>query len=157
MATEDEKFLRLALDLAKESLARDGGPFGAVVVKDGGVVAEGQNNVVVMNDPTAHAEIMAIRKACDLLKSFSLEGCTLYSSCEPCPMCLAAIYWARIDRVVWAATRDDAAHAGFDDASIYWELALPSQERKLSCACILPDEGRTVLEAWAQKTDKVKY
>ncbi|NQT38096.1 MAG: nucleoside deaminase, partial [Planctomycetes bacterium] len=132
-------------------------PFGAVVVKDGQVVGTGWNRVTSDNDPTAHAEIVAIRQACQTLGSFSLAGCTLYSSCEPCPMCLAAIYWARIDALHYAATREDAARIGFDDALLYDEIPAAPADRSLRCVQHLRDEALVALDAWTRKEDRIEY
>jgi len=136
----------------------EGGPFGCVIVKDGRVIGRGNNKVTSTNDPTAHAGVMAIREACQAIRSFQLEGCTLYASCEPCPMCLGAIYWARPDRIVCAATRADAADAGFDDQLIYDELPLPPQQRRIATSAeLLREEARAVFEAWKAKSDKTAY
>lgn len=155
----DEQHLREAITLAREGMDRgDGGPFGCVIVKDGQVVGRGNNRVTSTNDPTAHAEVVAIREACKTLGDFQLTGCTLYTSCEPCPMCLGAIYWARPDRVVFAATREDAADAGFDDQLIYDELPLPPERRRIPTeARVLRDEAQAVFKAWKDKEDKVSY
>jgi tRNA(Arg) A34 adenosine deaminase TadA len=153
-----DPFLREAIALALESV-RDGtgGPFGAVVVRDGVIVGRGANRVTSANDPTAHAEVEAIRHACRHLNTFSLQGCELYASCEPCPMCLAAIYWARIDRVYYACTRADAAAAGFDDALIYEEVALPPAGRRLPMIQLMHAEAQAALDAWKAKPDKIPY
>lgn len=155
----DERFLREAIALARQGMDRnDGGPFGCVIVKDGRVIGRGNNRVTSTNDPTAHAEVVAIREACKELGSYQLEGCTLYTSCEPCPMCLGAIYWARPGRIVFAATRTDAADAGFDDQLIYDELPLPPQQRRIpTIAEVLRSEARAVFEAWKSKSDKTAY
>jgi len=154
----DERFLREAIRLSLDGMqAGAGGPFGAVVVRDGEIVGRGSNRVTSTNDPTAHAEIVAIRDACTRLERFSLAGCQIYSSCEPCPMCLAAIYWARLDRLVYAATRADAAQAGFDDAHIHREIPLPADARSLSTAQALQQEALVALEAWTQKEDRIEY
>ena len=155
----DELFLREAIRLALQGMRSNmGGPFGAVVVKDGQIVGRGNNRVTSNNDPTAHAEIMAIRDACAQLNSFQLEGCTLYTSCEPCPMCLGAIYWTRPERVVYAATHADADRiAGFDDKFIYREMALPLTERKIPAYQALPEEGLAVFHEWKKKEDRKKY
>jgi len=152
----DANFLAEAIALAESSVEQGGGPFGALVVKDGKVIGRGSNNVTLRNDPTAHAEVGAIREACQTIHDFSLAGATLYASCEPCPMCLSAIYWARLDRVVYAATREDAAAAGFDDGVIARELQLPAGERslplqRLACNAASP------CEVWRNKADKVPY
>lgn len=149
--------MREAIRLSLESVEAGGGPFGAVVVRGGEIIARGQNQVTLVNDPTAHAEIVAIRKACRVLKSFSLAGCELYASCEPCPMCLGAILWARLDRVVFGATREDAGAAGFDDRGFYQEIARPIDHRKVSMQTLLRDEARAVLVIWEAKDDKTPY
>jgi len=154
----DEHHLREAIVLARAGMERgEGGPFGCVIVKDGRVVGRGNNRVTSTNDPTAHAEIVAIREACSALGAFQLTGCVLYASCEPCPMCLGAIYWARPDRLVFAATRGDAAKAGFDDQLIYDELDVPFGERRIPTAMALREEAKAVLEEWERKTDKTPY
>ena len=150
-------FMRLAIALAHENIRGGGGPFAAVVVKDGRVISEGVNRVTVANDPTAHAEVMAIRAACQALKSFQLTDCDLYTSCEPCPMCLGAIYWARPARVFYAGTARDAAVAGFDDAFIYDEIALPHASRRVPMTGILREEGIGIFNAWVAKADKAPY
>lgn len=153
----DELMLR-AVTLAERNAASvTGGPFGAVIVKDGMVVAEASNTVTVDNDPTAHAEVNAIRKACAALGTFDLSGCELYTSCEPCPMCLAACYWAHIDRVYYAADREDAAAAGFDDSDIYREVALPVDRRKIPFVHIMEKEGLRPFMLWASNDKKVEY
>ncbi|HIR72792.1 MAG TPA: nucleoside deaminase [Candidatus Coprenecus pullicola] len=150
--------MRRAISLAEDNASSgNGGPFGAVIVKDGKVVAEGSNTVTVDNDPTAHAEVNAIRRACAVLGTFDLSGCELYTSCEPCPMCLAACYWAHISRVYYAAGRDDAAAAGFDDDMIYVEVAKPLDERKLPFTQLLPEEGLRPFLLWRSNPDKVRY
>jgi tRNA(Arg) A34 adenosine deaminase TadA len=150
-------FLREAIALSREKMeASEGGPFGAVIVRNGGIVGRGWNRVTSTNDPTAHAEIVAIRDACARLQTFSLAGCELYASCEPCPLCLAASYWARLDRIYHAATRDDAAAAGFDDRAFYEELCRPAGERSLPMEQRLRDEALPVLRAWLQKPDRVR-
>ncbi|MBK9147041.1 MAG: nucleoside deaminase [Flavobacteriales bacterium] len=159
MDPNDERFLREAIALARAGMDRnEGGPFGCVIVKDGEIIGRGNNKVTSSNDPTAHAEVVAIREACQAIGSFQLEGCTLYTSCEPCPMCLGAIYWARPDRIVFAATRADAADAGFDDQLIYDELPLPPEQRRISTlAQVLREEARAVFAAWKSKADKTAY
>ncbi len=134
-----------------------GGPFGALVVKDGEVVARGANLVTASNDPTAHAEVVAIRKACRSLGSFQLDDCDLYTSCEPCPMCLGAIYWARLRRVFYGGTHEDAAAAGFDDHFIYEELALPPGERYIEMIPLLRDEAQRAFDAWNEQEGRVEY
>ncbi|MDA8238217.1 MAG: nucleoside deaminase [Chloroflexi bacterium] len=154
----DERLLREAIRLSRARMRQGrGGPFGAVVARDGVVVARGWNAVTSTCDPTAHAEVVAIRRACRGLGTFSLAGCVLYASCEPCPMCLAAAYWARVDRLVYAATRDDAARAGFDDALIYREVPLPPEARSLPTDQLLHAEGAAVLGEWLAKPDRVPY
>ncbi len=158
MTEQNEKFMRRAIALAQEGIDRNvGGPFGAVVVKDGEIVGEGCNRVTSTNDPTAHAEIVAIRNACEKLGSFQLDGCVLYTSCEPCPMCLGAIYWARPVRIFYAATHEDAANIGFDDQFIYEEIGKPIENRKIKTVNFLRGEGLKVFENWADKTDKMEY
>lgn len=153
-----ERFMREAIRLAKKGMdAGEGGPFGAIVVKDGKIVGTGNNKVTSTNDPTAHAEIVAIRDACRNLGTFQLEGCEIYTSCEPCPMCLGAIYWSRPDAVYFAATREDAAEAGFDDDFIYRELAKPLNERSLKMTQLLRPEAKSVFEEWINKSDKIRY
>ena len=154
----DIKFLERAIELATmKSGDGEHGPFGAIVVRDGYVVGEGYNQVVAAHDPTAHAEVVAIRNACDKLGTHDLSKCVLYASCEPCPMCLSATYWARIGRVVYAASRKDAAEAGFDDEFLYKEVALPLEERTVDFVQELHDEGAAVLAGWSENPDKVLY
>ncbi len=154
----DESFMREAISLAVEKMeAGEGGPFGAVIVKDGKIVGRGWNRVTSTNDPTAHAEVSAIRDACRSLGTYSLEGCEIYSSCEPCPMCLIALYWARLDALYYAATRQDAAAAGFDDAFFYEQVSLPEEERALPSRRLLREEALRAFRAWAEKEDKVEY
>ena len=151
-------FMRRAVELSRRMMEQGlGGPFGAVIVKDGAVIAEGFNRVTTSNDPTAHAEIVAIRAACAQLASFSLRGCEIYASCEPCPMCLAAIYWARIDHIYFANDRGAAARIGFDDEFLYREIALPIAARRIPTTHLPSDEAREAFEAWARKPDKVPY
>jgi guanine deaminase len=134
-----------------------GGPFGAIVVKDGRLIASGTNLVTSTNDPTAHAEVTAIREACRTLGAFQLTGCEIYTSCEPCPMCLGAIYWARPDRVYFAASASDAAQAGFDDSFIYQELKVPHGERKIPFVQEMRDAGLEPFQEWARRSDRVRY
>jgi guanine deaminase len=158
MTKQDEQFMLRAIGLAQQGVdSNSGGPFGAVVVKNGGVVAEGCNRVTSDNDPTAHAEIVAIRNACRELNTFQLDGCTVYTSCEPCPMCLAAIYWARPEKIFFAATREDAAEAGFDDEMIYEEIAKGIGERRLPIVNLLRDKALDLFEYWKNKEDKTEY
>ncbi len=153
----NRQFMQMAIQLANENVANNGGPFGAVVVKDGKVVATGVNRVTSSLDPSAHAEISAIRAACKALGSFSLEGCVIYSSCEPCPMCLSAIYWARIEKIFYAGNRFDAAEIGFDDSFLYDELALKQEERSLPSENIMHDEAQISFDLWRSKDDKTHY
>ena len=153
-----ESAMRRAIQLSIEKMeAGEGGPFGAVIVKDGEILAEGWNQVTSTTDPTAHAEIVAIRRACQELGTFSLEGAVIHTSCEPCPMCLAAIYWARVTEVHYGNDKDAAASAGFDDAFLYDELTVPMPARRVRFTCTLADEARTGFERWAAKADKVAY
>lgn len=155
---QDLKFLRTAIRLAgSRSLAGHGGPFGAVIVENGAVVSRGWNRVTSTNDPTAHAEMVAIRRACRKLGKFNLSGCVLYTSCEPCPMCLAAAYWARVDRLVFAAEREDAAAIGFDDALLYREIPLPHQERSLPMTQSLRHEAVEVMQSWSSMPNRILY
>lgn len=154
---QGQAFMRRAIALSRENVKRGGGPFGAVIVKAGEVVGEGFNRVTATNDPTAHAEVVAIRAACKALDSFQLEGCTIYSSCEPCPMCLGALYWARPARLVFACTRVDAAQAGFDDELIYLELPLPVAQRRLPTITLLRDEGLAAFADWAKASARRDY
>ena len=150
--------MQQAVKLALEGVrAGEGGPFAALIVRDGKVVASGCNQVTSRNDPTAHAEIVAIRAACAAMQSFSLAGCELYTTCEPCPMCLAAAYWARVDRVVYACDRADAARAGFDDALFYEELEKPIAERKLALVQLAREDALPVFQAWLDKSDRRPY
>jgi guanine deaminase len=153
-----DTFLRRAIRLAVENVQSGrGGPFGAVIVKDGLVIAEGANSVTGANDPTAHAEIGAIRAACQVLGRFDLKGCTLYSSCEPCPMCLGAIYWARLDALYFAASHRDASAAGFDDSSIYTQVPLKAELRSLPTHRILEIEGGEPFALWVATESKIPY
>ena len=152
------EFLRAAIRLARDKMRRgDGGPFGALVVRRGRIVGRGWNRVTSANDPTAHAEVTAIRDACRRLKTFRLDDCELYASCEPCPMCLAAIYWARIGKIFYAGARRDAAAIGFDDDSIGREMAQPNSRRKIFMRQFLRCEALKVFEEWQDKPDKVHY
>ncbi|GAB4254689.1 MAG: guanine deaminase [Saprospiraceae bacterium] len=151
-------FMREAIRLAREGMrSKEGGPFGAVVVKDGKIIGRGNNRVASTNDPTAHAEVVAIREACKNLGSFQLDGCIIYTSCEPCPMCLGAIYWARPEKFFYACTREDAAAIDFDDEFIYKELSLPLTERKIPAKPLLRNEALPVFEEWRVMEDKVVY
>jgi guanine deaminase len=156
--TQDHEFIQHAIQLAAEHMrAKDGGPFGAVIVRENKIIATGWNQVTSSNDPTAHAEVMAIRTAAARLGTFVLGGCALYTSCEPCPMCLGAAYWARVERIVFAATRTDAAGAGFDDEELYRELALPPAARRLPMQQILRDKAVEVFEEWKRLPGKIMY
>jgi len=158
MTEKDEYFMRRAISLAQEGIdSNSGGPFGAVVVKDGEIIGEGCNRVTSTNDPTAHAEVVAIRNACQKLNSFQLDDCILYTSCEPCPMCLGAIYWARPSKIFYAATHIDAANIGFDDQFIYEEIERETGERQIKTVNLLREEGLKVFRNWENKTDKTKY
>lgn len=151
-------FMQAAIALSLHSIqSGKGGPFGAVVVKDGEIIAQGHNQVTSTNDPTAHAEVVAIREACKVLSTWQLTGCEIYTSCEPCPMCLGAIYWARPDKVYYANTKVDAAEIGFDDQFIYKELELELHNRNLPLIQLMREEALTVFKTWAEKTDKVEY
>ncbi len=152
-----ETFMNEALRLATLSIGQSGGPFGAVVVRDGRIVGRGHNRVVADCDPSAHAEIVALRHACRTLGTFHLPGCALYSSCEPCPMCLGAAYWARIERIYYAASRDEAAAAGFDDALLYAELARPMTRRRLPMQRLLAEAGRQPFLDWLASPNRVPY
>ncbi len=151
-------FMARAIQLSLENVySGRGGPFGAVVVKDGAVIAEGSNQVTSTNDPTAHAEVVAIREACRSLALFDLEGCEIYCSCEPCPMCLGAIYWARVSRIYFANADEDASKIGFDDSLIYRELAQPHAERKIPMIQMMREEALEAFRAWQNKPDKIEY
>ena len=151
------EYMKRAIELSIESVNKGGGPFGSIVVKDNKIIAEGSNKVTPTNDPTAHGEIVAIRAACKELNNFNLSGCELYSSCEPCPMCLSAVYWARIDKVYYANTREDARKIDFDDSLIYTELQKSIDKRKIPMIQILRNEAAKAFELWSKKQDKVKY
>ena len=151
-------FMKRAIELSREHMNQNhGGPFGAVIVKDGKIISEGWNQVVSTNDPTAHAEVQAIRKASQTLKNFDLSGAEIYTSCEPCPMCLSAIYWARIEKIYYANTRQDAAEIDFDDDFIYQEVPKPITQRKIPMSQLLHDEAVEVFEEWQKKSDKTPY
>ncbi len=150
--------MRQAIALAQNGIDKNaGGPFGAIVVKNGEIIGEGCNRVTSTNDPTAHAEVVAIRNACAKLGSFQLDDCVIYTSCEPCPMCLGAIYWARPKQVFFACTREDAARIGFDDQFIYEEIEKNFENRQMKLVNLMRDQGLTVFVNWANKTDKTKY
>lgn len=152
-----EELMRRAIELSENSVRNGGGPFGAVIAKDGEIVAEGSNKVTIDNDPTAHAEICTIRKACQKLNTFDLSGCVIYTSCEPCPMCLGAIYWAHLDKIYYANDRNDAGKIGFDDDFIYEEVALEPQYRKKPSEILLRNEAKNAFKMWTLKDDKSEY
>jgi tRNA(Arg) A34 adenosine deaminase TadA len=151
-------FMQRAIELGLENVRTGrGGPFAAVVVRDGRIIAEGANRVTKSNDPTAHAEVVAIRNACATLGSFQLDGCEIYTTCEPCPMCLGAIYWARPERVYYASTKEDAAGAGFDDSFIYQQISTPHAQRRIPFTALMRDESLAIFAAWKNQTNKVEY
>ena len=155
---EQKKFMKEAIDLARDNVHKiNGGPFGAVVVKNGRVIGRGINLVTSTNDPTAHAEIVAIREACKTLDQFSLEGCEIYASCEPCPMCLGTIYWAGIDRLYYAATKEDATKVHFRDEQIYHEFSLPKDKRQIPTIQLMHKEAVSVFEEWQASEKKIPY
>ena len=155
---QQKDFMREAIRLSLENVnSENGGPFGAVIVKNGNIIARGVNAVTSTNDPTAHAEVVAIRNACEKLGSFQLNGCEIYCSCEPCPMCLGAIYWARPDKIYYANTKQDASNINFDDQFIYSELDISIAERKLPTIQLLRNEAQTAFTQWEESTEKVKY
>jgi guanine deaminase len=152
------QFMQQAIDLATDNvLSGRGGPFGAVIVKDGAVIATGTNQVTASNDPTAHAEVTAIRNACQALGTFQLDGCDVYTSCEPCPMCLAALYWSRCRSIYFGNDAADAASVGFDDAYLYGEICKPFADRKIPISCLLPEEAFASFAAWRDSQAKIKY
>lgn len=153
----NEQLMRRAIALSIESVNNGGGPFGAVIARNGEIVAEGSNNVTLHHDPTAHAEVSAIREACRKLETFDLSGCDIYTSCEPCPMCLGAIYWAHIDKIYYANDRRDAADIGFDDDFIYQEIALKPTERTKPSEILLREEAIEAFKQWEAKADKTEY
>ena len=152
-----QELMQRAIDLAVENVRNGGGPFGAVIARGGEIVAEGVNRVTSQHDPTAHAEVQAIRKACSELNTFDLTGLDIYASCEPCPMCLGAIYWAHLDKIYYGNNKDDAADIGFDDSFIYEELALPRQNRKKAMEELLPEEAIAAFDLWRNTADKTEY
>jgi tRNA(Arg) A34 adenosine deaminase TadA len=155
---KQSEFMQEAIQLSIENVkSGKGGPFGAVIVKDGKIIARGANGVTSTNDPTAHAEVVAIRNACAALGSFQLDGCEIYTSCEPCPMCLGAIYWARPDRMYFANTKKDAANINFDDQFIYEELELPYQNRKLETIQMMNEEALEAFKLWSENINKIEY
>lgn len=153
----EKKFMRKAIALATNNVEKGGGPFGAIIVKEGKIIAKGTNYVTHKNDPTAHAEVEAIRKAAKKLGTFHLQGCEIYTSCEPCPMCLGAIYWAHLDKIYYGNTKTDAKNIGFDDSFIYDEIALHPKSRNIKTTQLLPEEAIKTFEFWQKKEDKVEY
>ena len=149
--------MQRAIELSINSARNGGGPFGAVIAREGEIIAEGSNGVTIYNDPTAHAEVTAIRKACEKLGTFDLKGCEIYTSCEPCPMCLGAIYWAHLDKIYYANDRKDAADIGFDDDFIYQEIEVKPQYRKKPSEILMREEGLEAFRIWNKKTDKIEY
>lgn len=154
---ENKKFMRKAIALSVQNVKKGGGPFAAVIVKDGKVIATGTNGVTLHNDTTAHAEVTAIRKASKKLGTFDLQGCEIYTSCEPCPMCLGAVYWAHLDKMYYGNTKTDAKNIGFDDSFIYDEIDLKPTERKLKSEQLLPEQAIKAFEVWTNKVDKIEY
>ena len=154
---EKNKFMLKAIELSIKSAETIGGPFGCVIVKDNKIISEGSNKVTSTNDPTAHGEIVAIREACRKLNIYNLSGCELYSTCEPCPMCLSAIYWSHIDKIFYANTRDDAKNIDFDDSFIYSEINKKIGDRKIQMIQMLRDEALKAFKIWDEKVDKIKY
>ena len=154
---EDRGFMQKAIDLSIENVANGGGPFGAVIVRNGEIIATGTNRVTANNDPTAHAEVSAIRSACAKVQNFKLEGCTCYTSCEPCPMCLSALYWAGVERIVSGNTKEDAQAINFDDSFIYDEIAKPYAQRAIPIHNLMREEALAGFRAWTAKEDKIEY
>lgn len=154
---EDKMFMEMAIRLSEENIDNGGGPFGAVIVRNGEIISTGANRVVPNNDPTAHAEVMAIRNACSKLGTFQLTDCTVYSSCEPCPMCLSALYWAGVKRICYGNTKDDAKAIDFDDSFIYDQLELPYKDRSIKCEHFMRNEALSAFHKWASKEDKAEY
>ena len=154
---QDREFMQMAIDISIDNVANGGGPFGAVIARDGEVIATGTNRVTANNDPTAHAEVSAIRTACAKEQCFKLEGCTCYTSCEPCPMCLSALYWAGVERIVYGNTKDDAKTINFDDSFIYDEIAKPYALRAIPCQNLMREEALAGFRAWSEKEDKIEY
>ena len=151
------KFMQRAIELSIESINSGGGPFGSVIVKDEKIISEGMNRVTVDNDPTSHGEIVAIRNACKKLNTFNLSNCSLYSSCEPCPMCMSAIYWSRIGKVYYANTRDDAKKINFDDSIIYSEIPKKNEDKKIPIKQMMRNDALKAFDIWDKKTDKIEY
>ena len=156
-SAEDARFMQMAIDLSIENVDNDGGPFGAVIVKDGEVIATGVNRVTVNNDPTAHAEVSAIRAACAKLQNFKLDGCTVYTSCEPCPMCLSALYWAGVKRICYGNTKADAKAIDFDDSFIYDQIELSRSQRSIVSEHFMRAQALVAFDKWRNKTDKIEY
>ena len=154
---DKKKFMARAIELSINSANTIGGPFGSVIVKNDKIIAEGSNKVTSSNAPTAHGEIVAIREACQNLNTFDLSGCEIYTSCEPCPMCLSAIYWSRLDKIYYANTREDAKNIDFDDSFIYTEIPKKIDDRKIKMVQMLRDEALKAFEIWDKKVDKIKY
>ena len=154
---DKKKFMAKAIELSINSANTVGGPFGSVIVKDNKIISEGSNQVTSSNDPTAHGEVVAIREACKKLNTFDLSGCEIYTSCEPCPMCLSAIYWSRLDKIYYANTREDAKNIDFDDSFIYLEIPKKISDRKINMSQMLRDDALKAFEIWSKKTDKIKY
>jgi len=154
---QKNKYMLRAIDLSINSANTDGGPFGCVIVKENKIISEGSNKVISSNDPTAHAEVVAIREACRKLNTFNLTGCDLYTSCEPCPMCLSAIYWSHVDNIFYANTRNDAKNINFDDSLIYSEISKKIEDRKIPMKQMLRNEALKAFEIWDKKKDKIEY
>lgn len=154
---KDKELMMRAIELSEESVKNGGGPFGAVIARNGEIIAEGSNCVTLHHDPTAHAEVTAIRNAAEKLNSFDLSGCVIYTSCEPCPMCLGAIYWAHLDKIFYANDRKDAAAIGFDDDFIYKELELTPDHRNKPSEIIMQEEAKKAFRMWSEKSDKTEY
>jgi tRNA(Arg) A34 adenosine deaminase TadA len=154
---QDREFMQMAIELSIENIDNGGGPFGAVIVRNGKLISKGANRVVPNNDPTAHAEVVAIRRACAELNTFDLSGCTVYTSCEPCPMCLSALYWAGIKRICYANTKRDAAAIDFDDSFIYDQLRLDYDKRSIECEHFMRSEALEAFRKWSDKVDKIEY
>lgn len=153
----NKELMRRAIELSKQSVRNGGGPFGAVIARNGEIIAEGSNSVTIECDPTAHAEVSTIRKACKTLKTFDLSGCEIFTSCEPCPMCFGAIYWAHLDKIYMGNDRKDAAKIGFDDDFIYEEIALKPEDRKKPSEVLLREEALEAFKMWDEKEDKTEY
>ena len=154
---QDREYMREAISLAVANVAKGGGPFGAVIVRDGEIIGRGANTVTASNDPSAHAEVNAIRDACQRLSTFDLSGCQIYASCEPCPMCLSAIYWARLSKLYYASSKDDAARAGFDDVMILEEMAASDADKRLPITQTMQEEAREAFQAWQADEDRIEY